>query len=261
MIQITKKASDCPKVLKNTAPLQSQSDRNAFDLAPDPYLAGRDHFENKSYYNRPSVKNALLKSHNNHKCCYCEQRRRRSELQVEHFRPRTASQQSKESKLIYPGYFWLAYSWDNLYLSCSECNGRFKKNLFPLENPRSRARSHNDPIATERRLLIDPGFDNPRDHLRFRLDRAYPFKRSKKARKTIEVIQLNDENLRSSRQDHIAVLQTLVHMVELSEAHPDPAWQVKGAEARAKLNAYCETTEVFSSMAKDFLKYVGYTKS
>lgn len=59
------------------------------------------------------------------KCCYCEERR--SNLDVEHYRPK-----NKVTGTAYPGYFWLGYEWDNLILACKECNRDHKKNHFPV---------------------------------------------------------------------------------------------------------------------------------
>lgn len=69
-----------------------------------------------SRYKYKDIKNRLLKAHNE-KCAYCETRNRR--LQVEHYRPKSK-------------YYWLAYSWDNLLLSCQACN-TFKGNRFEIE--------------------------------------------------------------------------------------------------------------------------------
>jgi uncharacterized protein (TIGR02646 family) len=258
MICIKKNSSDCPRVLKNSAVIQTQVDCDAFDLTPRQYTSGKKKFPNKKFYSRESVKKALLESHNDHKCCYCEQRRRLSELEVEHFRPRTAAQQSKKGKLFYPGYFWLAYTWDNLYLSCGECNGRFKNCLFPLVLHTPRARSHNDNYKNEQHLLVDPGFNKPREHIRFRIDKAYAYRGSKKGKKTIEILQLNEGNLRKAREEKTGILQSLIDLVALSEHKVDAEWQEKGNKARQQLAEAILPTGVFSSMAKDFLRYRGY---
>lgn len=264
MIRIIKNSADCPRILKVSAVEQTRKDCDSFDSSPRRYLLGKDEIPNKKYYSRSTVKDALMKSHNENKCCYCEQRRRQSELEVEHFRPRTAAKQSKKGRLIYPGYFWLAYDWDNLYLSCGECNGRFKNCFFPLANPKERARSHNDDISNEQPLLVNPGEDYPRDHIRFRLDKAYAFSSSKKGRKTIEVLQLNEENLRKSREEKIGYLKGLLEIIQLSEEEALPAhvnkskWEKLVENARQNLARAILSNAEFSSMAEDFLSYSGY---
>jgi uncharacterized protein (TIGR02646 family) len=256
MIQIIKDPRDCPTILKKQGKEQKRKDCRAFKRAPKKYLLGVKKFPNLKYYSRPSVKKALMNSHSS-KCCYCEQRRRQSELAVEHFRPRTAVKQTKAGDRIYPGYFWLAYAWDNLYLSCAECNGRFKSCYFPLANPKKRARSCKDSVLDERPLLIDPGVDKPREHINFRIDKAFSSKN--RGKKTIEIIQLNEENLRKAREEKIGVLQALIDLVRLSEKKGGARWKEKGNKARQKLAEAVLPKAEFSSMAQDFLSYSGYS--
>jgi len=59
-----------------------------------------------SRYKIIDTKKALAEIYKN-KCAYCEQKIEQSH--VEHYRPKKI-------------YYWLAYSWDNLILSCSKCN-------------------------------------------------------------------------------------------------------------------------------------------
>ena len=51
------------------------------------------------------------------KCAYCESPV--EQLVVEHYRPKRG------------GYYWLAYSWDNLLLACPKCN-EYKGDSFPV---------------------------------------------------------------------------------------------------------------------------------
>lgn len=94
---------------------------------------------------------------------------------------------------IKPGYYWLAADWYNLLLSCNSCN-RVSKQLntsdmedttvasdtieeetlgkgtrFPYVDISKRIADPDIPISEESkvRLLIDPGEDNPEEHLTF----------------------------------------------------------------------------------------------
>ena len=69
-----------------------------------------------SRYKYSDVKDAL-KSLYHGKCAYCETYD--PSPHVEHYRPKRG------------GYYWLAYSWDNLIISCSQCNTN-KGNQFPI---------------------------------------------------------------------------------------------------------------------------------
>jgi hypothetical protein len=86
------------------------------------------------------------------KCAYCE-----SEFvsvawgDVEHYRPKRGVTGDK----THPGYYWLAYSEQNLMPSCQLCNqGRGKRNWFPIAG--QRAASPEDDLAKEQPLLLNP---------------------------------------------------------------------------------------------------------
>ena len=69
-----------------------------------------------SRYKHQDVKDALKLLYHG-KCAYCETYD--PSPHVEHYRPKRG------------GYYWLAYSWDNLIISCSQCNTK-KGNQFPI---------------------------------------------------------------------------------------------------------------------------------
>lgn len=69
-----------------------------------------------SRYKYKDIKDALMTLYHG-KCAYCETYD--PSPHIEHYRPKRG------------GYYWMAYSWDNLILSCSQCNIR-KGSLFPI---------------------------------------------------------------------------------------------------------------------------------
>lgn len=69
-----------------------------------------------SRYKYQDVKDALRSLYHG-KCAYCETYD--PSPHVEHYRPKRG------------GYYWLAYSWDNLIISCSQCNTK-KGSQFPI---------------------------------------------------------------------------------------------------------------------------------
>ncbi|MDR3009460.1 MAG: HNH endonuclease [Sphingobacterium sp.] len=128
------------------------------------HLRRQEIIENNGYINREiynsrykysDVKNALRDLYYN-KCGFCEQRIEISH--VEHFRPKS-------------DYYWLAYSWDNLILSCASCNSN-KGDRFAIEGIQHRFVF--DPDSTyssihvssaqldqvERPMLLNPEVDN-----------------------------------------------------------------------------------------------------
>src|ERR1700722_2357164 len=117
-------------VAKGRAPVKLATDSAAlraalsaeFDARPVAFRNNQRSFAfSDRVYSHSSVKIALERVQHG-KCCYCE-------VVI----PKAYSQQSRGAPKIYPGYYWLAYEWDNLFLSCSFCNSRNKRNLFPLK--------------------------------------------------------------------------------------------------------------------------------
>ena len=148
------------------------------------------------------------------KCCYCE-RRVGDKGDVEHFRPKGAVQQASGTPLIKPGYYWLAYDWNNLYLSCSVCNQHHKQNHFLLEDPETRVLNHKGKIEKESRLIIDPSHDNPEAHIGFRGASAYELTPSGKA--TISVLQLNHVILEDDRLNYLKYLKICYKILKNSK--------------------------------------------
>lgn len=167
------------------------------------------------------------------KCAYCESSFVHvSPADIEHFRPKSAvkidEKTGKEKVLeLKPGYYWLAADWDNLLLSCIDCNRRRnqedidgdgeiasgKATIFPLADEADRVRDHDtweDMIAKVRqeeksRLLLNPCVDDPAEHLKFemRYDEegqvlgvfAVALQNSQKGQKSINVYGLNRAGL------------------------------------------------------------------
>jgi hypothetical protein len=108
------------------------------------------HFNTQNIWARPEYK-AALAGHlvSLAKCGWCEKICEvRRELNVEHYRPKTRVTHWMGSPNcisdvppgeidIGEGYWWLAFEWSNYSLACSPCNQGWKRNLFPLDEPRS----------------------------------------------------------------------------------------------------------------------------
>ena len=101
---------------------------NAYDSAPQDYQSGAKTFDfDSAIYAAPAVKDALR--HAQHKkCAFCESFFAHTGYgDVEHFRPKAGYKQQEADTLKRPGYYWLAYEWNNLFCSCQLCNQRFKR--------------------------------------------------------------------------------------------------------------------------------------
>lgn len=122
-----------------------------------------------SIYGHADVKKALTDLQKGI-CCYCESHYDVTGYgEVEHFRPKGGWKQDKEDKkLHHPGYYWLAYKWENLMYACKKCNLTYKKNFFPLEEPDKRFKEDTLDISQEKPLLINPYEEQyPENHLTF----------------------------------------------------------------------------------------------
>lgn len=88
-----------------------------------------------------------------HKCAYCEASYLRRSADIEHYRPKSI-------------YWWLAWSWDNLFQICGTCNGS-KLAAFPLAPGSSQLEVGQLPPRDEHPLIIDPAAEDPRRHIHF----------------------------------------------------------------------------------------------
>jgi uncharacterized protein (TIGR02646 family) len=104
----------------------------------------------------------LLPDRLKRKCWYCEAEEIRSDMPVDHFRPKNKVEDENQHN----GYWWLAFDWENYRCACTFCNSRRKFDetqggkacRFPLENPEQRAFTPDDhnKLNNERPCLLDP---------------------------------------------------------------------------------------------------------
>ena len=113
------------------------------------------------------------------KCAYCETRVRAGYPgEIEHFRPKSdvttygrrgnrdgdGPPKRKKTKTVRPGYWWLAYDWQNWLFSCNRCN-HWKANQFPTQPETNKLRP-----GMERQLkplLLNPMEDDPDGHFEY----------------------------------------------------------------------------------------------
>jgi uncharacterized protein (TIGR02646 family) len=216
MIRIHKPAT-APSKLSKQGKTKAAEHAKDYDTNPADYHNGTKKFNfADSIYNDLTVKDALIAAQHQ-KCCFCE-RLIGKDGDVEHFRPKSAYSQNK--KLERPGYYWLAYDWDNLYLCCSPCNSRQKKNLFPITYPKKRAHFHSNDITVENPLFVDPGKDEPSNHISFRGEMPYAVRGNKKGKTTINNLGLDREILNDARLRHLQTMKILHQLIELAAEEP-----------------------------------------
>jgi uncharacterized protein (TIGR02646 family) len=160
-------------------------------------------------YGHPTVKKTLIKAQHD-KCCFCESRVTHiASGHIEHFRPKGGVRQRKQDPLKKPGYFWLAYEWTNLLFCCEICNSRFKKNLFPLSDPKARARKPTDNLDAERPVFLNPADEDPTLHIGFREEYPFAVNASSRGETTWRELGLDREELAEMRRDHLVVVKAL----------------------------------------------------
>ena len=226
------------------------------------YKANRVDYENatrrfafeRNIYGHNTVR-AVLRKAQHGKCCFCEGKQFGpfAAADVEHYRPKGAVRQNEQLKKVLPGYFWLAYSWDNLYLSCQFCNRSNKKSLFPLKDPTKRASSHADNLAEEEPLIIDPGgLDDPREHIGFHKEVAIGL--TEVGRNTIQYIGLNRPALEDARLTRLAQLDLLLKIVAISKRNADAQLAELAEDAAGGLEAAVSPRAEFSAMATQLIR-------
>lgn len=197
-------------------------------------------------YGHAEVKRALVKAQHG-KCCYCESKIRHVDHgDVEHFRPKASVRQGDGDARARPGYYWLAYAWDNLLFACALCNQRHKSDLFPLRDPAKRARSHKDDLSGEEPLLIDPSREDPARWLVFNRAIVDPVGGEPKGATTIRVLGLNRSELKERRRARLEEIERLEIIVR------EPGVR---ASLRAEAEAYLASCEA------DAAEYAAMTRA
>lgn len=232
-----------PRILRERGMVTTEANRAAFDSSPPDYLNGNKKFEfDRTIYAAKSVKNALTKAQHE-KCCFCESKVTHIAYgDVEHFRPKAGFRQTQDDSLGRPGYYWLAYNWENLFFSCQLCNQRFKKNLFPLRDSAQRARSHHDDVAEEEPLFIDPAAMDPTTFISFRDEYPYAIGGNQIGKTTIQALGLDREALNERRRDYLHLLKLIQTLASM--AVPE------GAEARTFLVRAIDDSAEYAAMAR-----------
>ncbi len=188
-----------PKILLTKGAALGRKLRRAFDRGTRTVAFDRE------VYGHEQVKTALREAQHG-KCAFCESQVAHVAYgDVEHFRPKGGFRQREAGPLERPGYYWLAYSWENLLFACQVCNQRHKRSHFPLLNPKKRARHHRHAVEDERPAFIDPAGEDPAASLSFREE--VPFPKNKRGAATIEALGLKRGPLNEKRKDRLEELR------------------------------------------------------
>lgn len=250
MIKIDKGPS--PRNLTRTHARRSLEMKNAYDTSADDYINNNESFNFGNAYNTPEVRNLLIDKQFN-KCCFSEAKFVGDYSDVEHFRPKGRIDDYITNIGMYPGYYWLAYDWDNLFLSKTRPNSSQKRNYFPLFNEANRNRSHNDTF-TEEPKLIDPGKENPREYINFHLDEPRSIDVKGRGQFNIVFFDLRHSEFEEARRIKFKFLKTTKNLIDKLLSMGVPIDDPDIVESLDVLRYAISPKAEFSSMAIDFLK-------
>ena len=163
------------------------------------------------------------------KCGYCEYSLARTDINVDHYRPKGAVAEARN----HPGYYWLAYEWSNLIPACTPCNQRRRElpkwpatsrgrtagkgDSFPLKDEKKRTWSPKANISLEEPLLLDPTRRNPSKHLSFHPD-GTAFHLTAEGKASIKILNLNARRLYEMRRYVIGEVVTHLQIRRLLES-------------------------------------------
>jgi hypothetical protein len=229
MIQIAKSAN-VPVILSGKGKVKIKELCDAFDKNPAAYAKAYNKktnpykFEFDGDVYGPKELKEQLKLEQYNKCCFCENKDFDdiAHGDVEHYRPKAAYSKGDKSKTLErPGYYWMAYEWENLFYCCQICNQSFKKNYFPLTDEAKRAKSHKDKLeAHQYTLLIDPAKENPEDHIGFR--KEIPYHKTPKGENSIKYFGIDREKLNEKRRKHLEEVRRNIILAQIDIANLTP---------------------------------------
>jgi len=246
MIYIDKGHSQVPNILLTDGVTEAQNLRDAYDN-------DNAYFEGKR--SSDVFKNSLINIQN-HKCCFCESRVTHiSDGDVEHFRPKAAWLHELDG-LKKPGYFFLAYDWGNLLLSCQACNQRAKGNQFPILNSiiRTTITSTYD-YSLENAIFINPAYEDPEISITF--FEEIPKGNNYRGRKTIEYLELDRLSLNEARKEKLKDLFALKEVIQViqNEVDREKAEEILRRRIAEILN---ENLQYVSMVKANFQEYIEF---
>lgn len=183
------------------------------------------------------------------KCCFCEKPIKNGA--IEHYRPKKGWQQNVGDPITRPGYYWLAYRWKNLLLSCSDCNESGQKgNLFPIDGIRALVPTSN--LNLELARLINPYEEDPSTFISFY--KSDPISLHPKGNATIQVLKLKDRaDIKEIRRDKFDLYSLAVKVAKLP-APNNTFTQDDINEAKERVRSNCKPKKPFSGMIIENIK-------
>jgi uncharacterized protein (TIGR02646 family) len=221
-------------------------------------LEQQKHEADRTVYGAKEVKDKLISIFNN-KCAYCEcDTSAGSAYDAEHFRP-------------IKHYYWLAYEWTNLLLSCRTCNTIHKRTHFPLEKETNRLKNHpiqlngtfdkaachilSDGLMAEKPLLLHPAIDKPMEHFIFLKDGNVKYL-TEKGRQSIQIYGLDRPELIKCRGDMVLTIQERILSEYLENPLPsEKRIKIEVTKILKELTLYKQANKPFTGFVSAILDY------
>jgi uncharacterized protein (TIGR02646 family) len=199
----------------------------------------------------------LLPANLKKKCWYCEAEEIRSDVPVDHFRPKG----EVEDDNTHEGYWWLAFDWENYRCACTFCNSRRnfeeteggKACKFPLVDPGARAYSPAEDLALEVPDFLDP-FEPDDEKLLWFDDDGCPEPKpestdceARKVKNSIDIFHLNETKIVRKRNSIRIQVERYVETLRKGNAG-----EVR--TAKSKLKKMVRDTEMLSRAAIVYLR-------
>lgn len=241
----------------------TQAWRDMADQARTELIAAPDETTRKAILKKVSSSNIwrdfynLLPDYLKRKCWYCEAEEIRSDMPIDHFRPKNKVEDDEQ----HDGYWWLAFDWQNYRCACTFCNSRRifdeteggKACRFPLENPTERAFTPTDQIKlnNERPYFLDPFNLDDEKLLWFDNDgkpMAKPsatIEQQTKVKNSIEIFHLHESRIARARNQVRLEVERQVRKIKDND-NPQAA--------KAKLQRMVSNTERLSRAAIVYLR-------
>ena len=241
----------------------TQSWRNLAEQAKAELIAAPDEAARKVILKRATSSDVwrnfydLLPEYLKRKCWYCEAGEIRSDMPIDHFRPKNKVEDDKH----HGGYWWLAFDWLNYRCACTFCNSRRvfdeteggKACRFPIENPDERAFTPADQLKldNERPYFLDPFNPDDEKLLWFDSDGKPTYtplattEQQTKVRNSIEIFHLDQIKIVRARNKIRIEVERQVSKIKNNQ---------DTQAAKTKLRRMVKDTEILSRAAIVYLR-------
>jgi uncharacterized protein (TIGR02646 family) len=192
MIRISRSLGSAPAILSGPEARKSHERARRFFNSRNKTALQSQHRFNAKVLDSVRLKAALVQEFGD-RCAFCGRSPEMTGgLVAHHLRPPEGAVATDGSRSR-RHYWWLAYSWENLYLGCEECRTA-QGQKFPVREERARVGSSAGALAREMPLLLDPTAEDPEEVLVY-LDTGEVVSGDARAKTTIETFELNRHRL------------------------------------------------------------------